>query len=298
MNLGVEGGPDDFTASAPWRAPGSAPVRGSGCGVAGGGPTGGRHDTGGFPPPGYNVNDDFLLIPPTPPQNRTSWARGSVQEVAWAAMANHGGGYSWRLCKNDGGGDAISEECFQRTVLRFAGNLSYIRFADQLQWSNDGAAGDPRTPWIATVPDLPFPRLTVREGTSPPGSEWARNPVPACEMCGAKAHAACNASDTAHGDYHCTQACSGFNVTACPPGMAQFPPPVAGLQVGFGGNSGFYEGGHMLGFPYSIVDHVAVPSDIEAGDYLLSWRWDCEQSPQIWQVRRCLLHAPCPCDFA
>ena len=79
--------------------------------------------------------------------------------------------------------------------------------------------------------------------------------------------------------------------------MTQFPPPVAGLQAGFGGNS---EGqrGPTLGFPYSIVDHVAVPSDIEAGDYLLSWRWDCEQSPQIWQVRRCLLLAPCPGGFA
>merc|ERR1711964_428658 len=37
------------------------------------------------------------------------------------------------------------------------------------------------------------------------------------------------------------------------------------------------------GLPYSIVDKVVIPSDIEAGDYLLSWRWDCEQSPQIWQ---------------
>lgn len=35
------------------------------------------------------------------------------------------------------------------------------------------------------------------------------------------------------------------------------------------------------GLPYSIVDLVKVPSDLEPGEYLLSWRWDCEQSHQI-----------------
>merc|ERR1711871_1523919 len=34
---------------------------------------------------------------------------------------------------------------------------------------------------------------------------------------------------------------------------------------------------------YSIVDRVVVPADLEPGDYLLSWRWDCEQTHQIWQ---------------
>ena len=78
MNLGVDGGPDDFTRAAPWRAPGSAPVRGSGCGVAGGGPKAARADTADDPPPGYRRGDDFMLIPPTPPQSRATWARGSV----------------------------------------------------------------------------------------------------------------------------------------------------------------------------------------------------------------------------
>jgi hypothetical protein len=39
----------------------------------------------------------------------------------------------------------------------------------------------------------------------------------------------------------------------------------------------------MEGLLYSIVDRVVVPSNIQVGDYLLSWRWDSEQSPQIWQ---------------
>jgi hypothetical protein len=113
MNVGVNDGPGDFTRTHPWRAPGTAPVFGSGCGMAGGGPqVPTRKDTGGFPPPDYNYGDDFLKIPPRP--NSTVWARGTTQEVAWAAMANHGGGYSWRLCKNVPGG--VNEACFQQVL--------------------------------------------------------------------------------------------------------------------------------------------------------------------------------------
>merc|ERR1712217_503331 len=32
----------------------------------------------------------------------------------------------------------------------------------------------------------------------------------------------------------------------------------------------------------NIVDQVEVPKDLPPGDYVLSWRWDCEQTPQIW----------------
>jgi hypothetical protein len=30
------------------------------------------------------------------------------------------------------------------------------------------------------------------------------------------------------------------------------------------------------------VDRVAIPTDLPAGDWVLGWRWDCEQSPQVW----------------
>ena len=116
-------------------------------------------------------------------------------------MTNHAGGYSWRLCRH-GDHDVVSETCFQRTVLRFAGNHSYIRFADQLQWAPAGSSG--RAPYIPQVPDIAVPRVTVTEGTTPPGSEWARVPVPVCELCGPTAHAACAAEDTKNDDYHCT----------------------------------------------------------------------------------------------
>ena len=31
------------------------------------------------------------------------------------------------------------------------------------------------------------------------------------------------------------------------------------------------------------MDRVIVPANLEAGEYLLSWRWDCEETRQIWQ---------------
>lgn len=33
---------------------------------------------------------------------------------------------------------------------------------------------------------------------------------------------------------------------------------------------------------YSVVDRVAVPVGIAPGEYTLSWRWDCEVTPQVW----------------
>lgn len=31
------------------------------------------------------------------------------------------------------------------------------------------------------------------------------------------------------------------------------------------------------------MDRVEVPADIPPGAYVLSWRWDCEESAQVWQ---------------
>lgn len=33
---------------------------------------------------------------------------------------------------------------------------------------------------------------------------------------------------------------------------------------------------------YAIKDRVKVPSNLEPGNYTMSWRWDCEVSPQVW----------------
>ena len=35
-------------------------------------------------------------------------------------------------------------------------------------------------------------------------------------------------------------------------------------------------------FSFVVLDEVLVPSHLPAGEYIMSWRWDVEQGPQIW----------------
>jgi hypothetical protein len=35
-------------------------------------------------------------------------------------------------------------------------------------------------------------------------------------------------------------------------------------------------------FKFNIIDRVVIPEHLPAGQYMLSFRWDCEQTPQIW----------------
>ena len=37
-------------------------------------------------------------------------------------------------------------------------------------------------------------------------------------------------------------------------------------------------------FFFTIMDQVEVPKDLDTGDYVLSFRWDCEQTPQVWNT--------------
>jgi len=108
-------GKNDVFKNSPWRAPGTAPVLGSGCGVAGGGPK--YYANGASPPESFKQGQDGLEIPEQTP---TYWKAGSIVDVAWAITANHGGGYSYRLCRNEG--NIINEECFQQNQLKFYGN--------------------------------------------------------------------------------------------------------------------------------------------------------------------------------
>jgi hypothetical protein len=68
----------------------------------------------------------------------------------------------------------------------------------------------------------------------------------------------------------------------------QFPPPIKGLY-GFGPgrctsglpglNCSLQEYEYWLDlFNFNVVDTLKVP-DVK-GDFVLSWRWDCEQTPQ------------------
>ena len=82
-NVNVTDGPLDYTRTSPWRAPGSAPVFGSGCGMGAGGPL--RQMDGGTAREfGIVQNMDGKDLPRLSSSVPPVWARGSVQEVAWA----------------------------------------------------------------------------------------------------------------------------------------------------------------------------------------------------------------------
>ena len=34
----------------------------------------------------------------------------------------------------------------------------------------------------------------------------------------------------------------------------------------------------------TVHDYLRVPEHLEAGDYVLGFRWDCESSAQVWQA--------------
>jgi hypothetical protein len=225
----------------PWWAPGTAMVF-SPCGIDGGNPNGCQPDTprgGNCAAGGYGHGPDARTLKgntkPFP------WKAGSVQEVAWGITANHGGGYSFRLCPLPAEGRMnLTEECFQKTVLDFVGDQSWV------QWGPDSTLRES------------FQAVRTKNGTFPPGSHWTKVGIPACKSYGG-------------GAPHITAVCTG----------PQFPSPVktpSGRPIyGFGQN-----GIGETAFKFNIVEKVQVPANLQPGKYVLSFRWDCEQTAQVW----------------
>jgi len=240
--------PADTTKTHPWRAPGTAPIT-SPCGVFGGNfdgcPSAGTNPE--FYPFGdcsgggssYGAKAETINFPNVP---FTPWQAGSTVEVGWAVSANHGGGYSYRLCKiPEQGKIALTEECFEKTVLKFDGEEQWIQYGDDV-------AGRTAIPAIRTT-----------EGTYPSGSQWTRNPVAPCQ--GASGGLG---RPSIYGNKNQLQNC-----------QPQFTPhQINGKDLmGFGVN----EFGKFV-----IVDHVHVPENLTPGLYVLSHRWDTEQTAQVW----------------
>ena len=77
----------------PWCAPGSAPIMDP-CGVAGGDRAQGKAGNGGDAPPGYPLGAKGTEMRDGVAGLHRTWTVGDVVDVAWAIVANHGGGYS------------------------------------------------------------------------------------------------------------------------------------------------------------------------------------------------------------
>jgi len=237
-------------ARHPWKAPGSAQIF-SACGIGGGNPLGcpvgepmgpGQDCEGGGWSYGPRAEDtEFEDIP------ITVWERGSAQEVAWLMDANHGGGYSYRLCKIPAEGrSGLTEECFQQGHLAFAGPESWIQYG-----------------YDETTRQY-FTANRTTEGTYPAGSEWTKDPVANCAPYG------------------------GFYINdpadlPCPDLEALMFEPALPELVGQG-FSAFPQTMFFARFKFNIMDEVLVPADLEVGEYALSFRWDCEETPQVWSA--------------
>jgi hypothetical protein len=229
----------------PWRYPGKAPVIDS-CGVTSGSTKG--HDNskaGGFDVPGFATGTPGSTLPTQEQNDYNVWIAGEVTEVAMGLTANHGGGYQYRLCPAD---KELNEECFQQMPLQYANNTS------KLFWLAPESNMTDKPIFINAT------RLTVRNKQD----VWTKNPIPAfkCLSGGSSDHFA-------------------PGLPSCPD-EPQFTPP-AGLDSKYWGFFSKQEGGmknpNQKWLPF-IADYVRVPDT--PGRYVLSWRWDSEQTPQVW----------------
>jgi len=223
----------------PWRAPGTA-VPASPCGV---------HQTNG---------KDGLALQKTP--RGDPWQAGSTVSVAHSLGANHGGGYSWRLCPDESLSTSTSpddaEKCFQQNPLRFADTQHTLKWKNGTQVKIDAMQTD--------------------QGTVPAGSQWRRNPIPANEFC----------AEFGCGDCSWLQGWDAKANGDCP----AFQPPCDGCYGGVVDSHadpahGFPEGHSNSGHEdFSVFDDVIVPEGLAPGNYVLQWRWDTESLPhqQVW----------------
>ena len=113
----------------------------------------------------------------------------------------------------------------------------------------------------------------------PLNSTWTMNPIPGCTGTAGRARTPC------------------LGPTFPPPAADKIWPYARQQIPGIFGYSGGYCFGNLtekpsakcsleeykdVSFDFGIVDLLRVPSDLKEGDYVLSWRWDCEMTKQIW----------------
>lgn len=254
MNRNVlEGSVNDSYQFNPWRKPGSAPVNDA-CGMAGGTLP---QNAG----PGDAVFADTIfakmgdlgsqVLKPAP--SGTVWTAGEAVEVSWGIRFNHGGGYQYRLCSAK---ENLTEACFQRTPLEF------VRTSQALQWNN-GTKYPINGTWVDT-------------GTIPEGSTWAMNPIPRIDF-----------DSTSSGQQKGYTGCKMVGGEPTGPSCRQFDPPCPWDKGWFAQPPakqsvdvvGECSGDWTLG---RIVDEVIIPKDLPTGEYVVGFRWDCEESTQVW----------------
>ena len=294
MNIhAVDGAVNDSYRFNPWRAPGSAPVVDP-CGQAGGkfqqtrmggDSTFSKVDVDGKI---YQMGDlGSKVLPAT---DLTTWKVGSTPRVAWGMRFNHGGGYQYRLCPLEKW--PCTEQDFQQMPLDF------VRGSQAMMWNN------------GTLYPIPHAAKYVDDSVCPvvpKGSTWARSPVPRIhtDTVGMAFVGKCVPPQNPGGTFK--EDCQMFP-TPCPElehatpankmmgewygGSNGLSPSQGGPknQTAFDGNSheGWCSGDWTLGM---ISDEVVIPKDIKPGKYVMSWRWDCEET--VRGITMVTTHSPC-----
>ena len=296
----------------PWRAPGRAPVFDP-CGKAGG------SDHEAFNAGAYNETrfakqGDLGSVVLKPRPTGTVWKRGATEKARWQYTASHGGGYQFRLCPAN---SPLTEACFKKMPLKFAAPNGHtvlfanhsVRIASTLVPDSITGTGD----WMLNpIPSrdsdyVSCDKVMPKDEHCP----WK------CAKCGAPWYAAdsacpCKCAESYPGKLrndhcllssgiilsiiyhiythhscmsciHVMYSCSYFPQNQHFPTTEYFPSGHA------------YVGADKQIFPdplpnienyhaFVIEDELVVPTDIDAGDYVLGWRWDCEQTTQIWST--------------
>lgn len=185
------------------------------------------------------------------------WSLGSIQDTAWNAWVNHGGGYIYSLCRKatfDGCRDTYSPtedtdnylqcvwDCFESNTLEWAPDTS-----QKLQYKDDTCAYATMEPQIKNGKD---------------NHVWRFTPIP-----------------------DSLQVTNGNEGRCMYESLESFSNDKAKtkFEESFGMND-VCDGGRDNHAPWQwhIMDQVQVPTNLEEGEYLLSWRWDAYMADQMW----------------
>ena len=187
----------------------------------------------------------------------------TLSRLSVSLCISRSGGYAYRLCPAD---QPLTEDCFQ------AHHLAFEPGSQVLVWSNGSLS------W-----PMKSSAVYVQEGTYPPGSMWARNPLPRIWDSKKGLH---NPDACPAGGPRGPQGSSGCLAFQPPCPWDTGIEPCHEKKAEGGGLLGRCDGNGM-GFCSSdwvvglIQDTVLIPADLKAGDYVLSWRWDCEETAQV-----------------
>lgn len=232
---------------------------------------------------------------------------GSAVEVSWAITYNHGGGYQYRLHKFVPGG-RLTERGFQQLPLAFDRTKQALLMNNGTRFRLPGVFVDKGTwPKDSTWARNPIPRQgEYTNGATRPNkteTDAVRSP-PSLARTDRDRGCPCSLPGSPsrdHGDMP-TDNQGGSRTLRTHPSMGasfgrgglqgwvEFAPPCPwdcsgqpdcpnpgtankghDTQQNFAGCSGDWRGG-------SIVDTVLIPADLAPGQWVLGWRWDCEET--------------------